>query len=344
MSRAQLEASKPRGYARIVIQFLVTLIVLSIIGGVLSAYHVQLGMTDFYDKVSNLTLLALGVAMMLTLIRVPFKRRLEIRGGPHFATTVSYFASLIVAIVGFLTLLSILQISFSALLVAVGGISIVVGFAISTITTNIISGAFMLTSYPIKVGQRIIITVNNQPGTITAVGALFMTVTTDAGARLIIPNSAVFQGMAFLLDISPNHSSTNVDQGPQLLAKPGDRVISSVYPYPATVTEVTKIVTKLTTDMGQVLIVPNQAILNGNSALIKIQQQDITGPNLLPIAVGDDVRLSSGFTGKITEIGPYYFRVSGTEEDVLLPTVSLTNGGVIVFKKKEKPVPQTAQT
>lgn len=343
MSGHQLEPSESRGYTRIVIEFIVTLIVLSVIGGILSAFHHNLGITDYYEKISDLILLGLGVAMILTLIRLPFKRRLEIRGGPHFATTVSYFASLIVAVVGFLILLSILSISFSALIVAVGGISIVAGFAVSTVTTNIISGAFMLTSYPIKVGQRIIITVNNQPGTITTVGALFMTVTTDSGAKLIIPNSAVFQGMAFLLDIDPSHSSVNVDEkGPQLLAKPGDRVISSIYPYPATVTEVTKIVTKLITDTGQLLVIPNQAILNGNTTLVRIQQQDISGSNL-PIALGDDVRLSSGFTGKITEIGPYYFRVSGTEEDVLIPTVSLMNGGVIVFKKKAKPIPEGVQ-
>lgn len=343
MSEKRSGPPVPTGYTRIVVEFVVTLIVISVVGAILLAYHHSLGITDYYEKISNLILLGLGVLMMLTLIRVPLKRRLEIRGGPHFATTVSYFASLIVAIVGFLTLLSILQISFSALLVAVGGISIVVGFAISTITTNIISGAFMLTSYPIKVGQRIIITVNNQPGTITSVGALFMTVTTDAGAKLIIPNSAVFQGMAFLLDIDTNPNSINLDQNPPLLAKPGDRVISSVYPYPATVTEVTRMVTKLITDTGQVLTIPNQALLNGNSTLVRIQQQSISSSNL-PIALGDEVRLSGGtFTGKVTEIGPYYFRVSGSEEDVLLPTVSLTNGGIIVFKKKVKSVPEDAR-
>jgi small-conductance mechanosensitive channel len=339
MNAAQSKASKPRGYGRIVIEFLVTLIVLSVIGAILPSY-----ISGYYEEFSNIILLGLGVAIMITLIRIPLKRRLEIRGGPHFAITVSYFASLIVAVAGFLALLSVLHISFSALLLAVGGISIVVGFAVSTITTNIISGAFMLTSYPIKVGQRIIITVNNQPGTITAVGALFMTVTTDAGAKLVIPNSAVFQGMAFLLDIDTNHNhgSAHVDESPQLLAKPGDRVISSIYAYPATVTEVTKIVTKLITDTGQLLVIPNQAILNGNTTLVRIQQQDISGMNL-PIALGDDVRLSSGFTGKITEIGPYYFRVSGSDEDVLLPTVSLTNGGVIVFKKKVKSATQSTQ-
>ena len=342
MSRAQSEASILRGYGRIVLEFIIAIIIFSIFVGTISAYQHNLGMTDYYEKIFNLTLLGIGVGVILALIRFPLKRRLEIRGGPHFATTVTYFASLIVAIVGFLTLLSILSISPLVFLTAIGGITIVLGFAVSTIITNIFAGAFMLISYPIKVGQRIIITVNNQPGTITTVGALFMTVTTDAGAKLIIPNSAVFQGAAFLLDIDPNHSSVKIDEGPQLLSKPGDRVISTIYPYPATVTEVTKIVTKLITDTGQLLVIPNQAILNGNTTLVRIQQQDISGSNL-PIALGDDVRLSSGFTGKITEIGPYYFRVSGSEEDVLLPTVSLTNGGVIVFKKKAKAITEGTQ-
>jgi small-conductance mechanosensitive channel len=339
MSVTQPNASNARAYLRIVIEFIITLIVLSVIGGVISGYHM---VSAYYDKISNLILLGLGVLMMITLIRVPLRRRALIHGGPHFAIAVSYFASLIVAIVGFLALLSILSISFNTLLVAVGGISIIVGFAVSTIASNIISGAFMLTSYPIKVGQRIIITVNNQSGTITNVGALFMTVTTDAGARLIIPNSAVFQGGAFLLDIDAPPRSISEGQSPNPLARPGDRVISSIYPYPATVTEVTKMVTKLTTDTGQVLVIPNQAILNGNTTLVQIQQQDISGSNL-PIALGDDVRLSSGFTGKVTEIGPYYFRISSSEEEVLLPTISLTNGGIIAFKKKANSVPENTQ-
>lgn len=338
MSVTLSNAPKETGYTRIVVEFVIALITLSVIGAILSIFPGALGITKFYELISKLILLGLGVAMLFTIIHVPLKHRLRIRGGAHFASSVSFFATVILIIFAFLTLLSVLSISFSALLVAVGGISIVVGFAISTVTTNIISGAFMLTSYPIKVGQRIIITVNNQPGTITDVGALFMTVTTDAGAKLIIPNSAVFQGMAFLLDIDPKASSSKVDNAPQLLAKAGDRVISSLYPYPATVTEVTSMVTKLVTDTGQMLVIPNQAILNGNSTLVKIQQQGAGSYNL-PISLGDEVRLSGGtFTGKVSEIGPYYFRVSGSEEDVLLPTASLTNGGIIVFKKKSKTI------
>jgi small-conductance mechanosensitive channel len=337
MSETRSIAPKERAYTRIVVEFVIAVIALSIIGAILSIFPGALGITKFYELISKLILLGLGVVMILAIIHVPLKRRMQIRGGAHFGSSVSFFATVVLIIFAFLTLLSVLSISFSTLLVAVGGISIVVGFAISTVTTNIISGAFMLTSYPIRVGQRIIITVNNQPGTITDVGTLFMTVTTDAGAKLIIPNSAVFQGMAFLLDINPKQSSSKLDGGPLLLAKSGDRVISSLYPYPATVTEVTSMVTKLVTDTGQLLVIPNQAILNGNSTLVRIEQPQEAGSFNLPIALGDEVRLSGGtFTGKVTEIGPYYFRVSGSEEDVLLPTAGLTNGGIIVFKKKTK--------
>lgn len=334
MNEVESRPSHYHGYGRNLLQFIVTIIVLSAIGGFLTFEHASLGITDFYAEVAKLILLALGVLLILALIRGPLKQTMQVRGGTHFASAFSFFATLVTFVVAFLALLAILSIPASAFLVAVGGVGIVVGFAVSTITTNVISGAFMLTSFPIKIGQRIIITVNNQPGTVTGVSTLFMTVTTDAGAKLIIPNAAIFQGMAFLLDVDSTGKGTGTDSD-ALLAEPGDRVISTLYPYPATVTEVTNMTTKLVTDAGQVLTIPNQAILNGNSGLIKIRQPEGSFSKL-PITVGDEVRLSAGgFEGKVTEVGPYYFRVSGTSEEVLVPIVSLTSGGITVFKKKQ---------
>lgn len=319
-----------RGYTRILLEFAAIIIALSVFGGFLTVEHASLGITDFYARVVGLMLLALGVGTILALIHGPMKHTMESRGGPHFASAFSFFATLITLVAGFIALLATLSIPASAFLVAVGGIGIVAGFAVSTITTNVISGAFMLTSFPIKIGQRIVITVNNQPGTITGVSTLFMTVTTDAGARLIIPNAAIFQGAAFLLDIGHSEKASGSDQ---LLAEPGDRVISTLFPYPATVTEVTELMTKITTDGGQVLSIPNQAILNGASALVKIRTPEV-GLSKLPVALGDQVRLSSGFTGKVTELGPYYFRVTSGEEEAVIPIGSLTSGAVTVFRKK----------
>jgi hypothetical protein len=332
MTNDESHTESGRGYGRVVLQFIVTIVVLSVIGGFLSFEHASLGFTEFYAGVARLILLVVGVVTILALVQGPLRSRMQAREGPHFASAFSFFATLITLILAFLSLLAALSIPATSFFVAVGGIGIVVGFAVSTVTTNIISGAFMLTSFPIKIGQRIIITVNNQPGTITSISTLFMTVTTDAGARLIIPNAAIFQGMAFMLDVGRGGQGTTDSE--TLLGRPGDRVISTLYPYPATVKEVTRLTTKIVTDGGQVLTIPNQAILNGNSALIKIQAPDSVAPTL-PISVGDEVRLSAGgFAGKVTEVGPYYFRVSNDEEEVLVPITSLTSGGISVFKRK----------
>lgn len=340
MNTSSMDNSRPhvqgaKGYDRIISQIVLTIIVLFAVGSFLSLDHVGLGITDFYAEVARLILLGLGVIVVVTLIHRPLKNRMEARGGSHFASAFSFFATLIVVLVAFVSLLTVLSIPLSAFLVAVGGIGIVVGFAVSTITTNVISGAFMLTSFPIKIGQRVIITINNQPGTITGISTLFMTVTTDAGAKLVIPNSAIFEGIAFLLDVDPDDRTKSAGAISSLLAKPGDRVISTLFNYPATVTEVTSIVTKLITDTGQELAIPNQAILNGNSSLVKVEKEG-DGGSRLPIAVGDVVRLGGGsnFAGTVTEVGAYYFRISGEDEDVVLPVLSLTNGGVTLFKKK----------
>lgn len=318
-------------YAKVVVEFIVTIGILVAVGTFLTLEHASFGITEFYTGIARLVILGLAVVTVIALIHGPLRRTMQRRGGPHFASAFSFFATLITLVLGFLALLAILSIPASTFLVAVGGIGIVVGFAVSTITTNIISGAFMLTSFPIKIGQRIIITVNNQPGTVTGISTLFMTVTTDAGAKLIIPNAAIFQGMAFMLDVGSGRRDTSESE--TILAEPGERVISTLYPYPATVKEVTRLTTKIVTDGGQVLTIPNQVILNGNSALIRIEEPG--GRTKLPIAEGDEVRLGgSGFEGKITEVGPYYFRVSSDKEEVLIPLASLTSGSVAVFKKK----------
>lgn len=336
-SNNRWHAKGAKGYFQIVSEIVLTIIVLFAVGIVLSLDHVGLGITDFYAEVARLILLGLGLIVVVTLIHGPLKDRMEARRGSHFASAFSFFATLIIVLVAFMSLLAVLMIPLSAFLVAVGGIGIIVGFAVSTITTNVISGAFMLTSFPIKVGQRVIITVNNQPGTITSISTLFMTVTTDAGAKLVIPNSAIFQGIAFLLDVDPDSRPTSTGAISPLLAKPGDRVISTLFNYPAKVTEVTSVVTKIVTDAGQELVIPNQAILNGNSALVKVEKEG-DGVSRLPIAVGDVVRLGgSNFVGTVTEIGAFYFRISGEGEDVVLPVLSLTSGGVTLFKKKGTP-------
>lgn len=314
-------------YARTAAELAVTTAAFFALGAFLSFEHVALGITAFYAEVTRLVLLALGTTMVMALVQRPMKSRLAARGGLHFANAFAFFATLVVLIVAFLALLAVLSIPATSFLVAVGGITIVIGFAVSTITTNIISGAFMLTSFPIKIGQRIVITVNNQPGTITGISALFMTVTTDAGAKMIIPNAAIIEGFAFLLDTGQGGDVTS------LLARPGERVVSTLYPYPATVKEVTGLFTKVVTDAGQEMIIPNQAILNGGTALIRLDPDQ--PPQPLPVAVGDRVRLSvGGFEGTVTEVGPYYFKVGGAAEEATVPINSLANGGVTVFKKK----------
>lgn len=320
-------------YARTAAELAVTIAAFFALGAFLSFEHVALGITEFYAEVTRLVLLALGTTMVLTLVQRPMKSRLAARGGPHFANAFAFFATLVVLVVAFLALLGVLSIPATSFLVAVGGISIVIGFGISTITTNVISGAFMLTSFPIKIGQRIVITVNNQPGTITGISALFMTVTTDAGAKMVIPNAAIIEGFAFLLDTGEGGGATS------LLARPGERVVPTIYPYPATVTEVTGLFTKVVTDSGQALTIPNQAILNGGTALVRLQSEQPEQPS--PVAVGDQVRLSvGGFEGTVTEVGPYYFKVTGAEEEATVPMISIANGGVTVFKRKAGAEPQ----
>ena len=72
--------------------------------------------------------------------------------------------------------------------------AIIIGFAISTLAGNIISGALMLTTYPAKIGDSISVVNDNIHGTVAEVTFLYTKVMSDGGTEYIVPNTAIMQG------------------------------------------------------------------------------------------------------------------------------------------------------
>jgi small-conductance mechanosensitive channel len=76
-----------------------------------------------------------------------------------------------------------------------GGVTaVIIGIALSTIVGNILSGGLVLTTFPAKIGDSILIVNDNLRGRIDEVNLLYTKIITDQGSEYFVPNNAVIQG------------------------------------------------------------------------------------------------------------------------------------------------------
>lgn len=76
-----------------------------------------------------------------------------------------------------------------------GGVTaVIIGIALSTIVGNILSGGLVLTTFPAKIGDSILIVNDNLRGKIDEVNLLYTKILTDQGSEYFVPNNAVIQG------------------------------------------------------------------------------------------------------------------------------------------------------
>jgi len=142
---------------------------------------------------SNMHILfALAAVAALIYILKDLSKVLDKYLGPHLANLVTFIFEIVIVTVGTLVILSILRVSLTTLLVSGGIAAIVIGLAISTLASNLISGAFIYAAFPIKVGDRVFI--NNIPGKINKITTIYTSIETEGGTELVIPNSALVQG------------------------------------------------------------------------------------------------------------------------------------------------------
>jgi len=111
----------------------------------------------------------------------------------------------------------------------------------------------------------------------------------------------------------------------------GDTVI--VNNVPGTVTELTPLVTRVRTDIGQITI-PNSAISSGTIVITKVQKYDGPVQSRLPYAVGDRVITSympgEGIVKEITALHTFVKLENGRE--IMLLNSSLISGAVGIAK------------
>ena len=97
------------------------------------------------------------------------------------------FTQLIVIAFGVLVAVNLIGFNMSSVLVALGGLSIGIGFGLQNIASNFVSGVILVFERPIKIGDRI--TVEGTYGVVKAINMRSTVVATPEDIDIIIPNS-----------------------------------------------------------------------------------------------------------------------------------------------------------
>ena len=97
------------------------------------------------------------------------------------------FTQLIVTAFGALVAVNLIGFNMSSVLVALGGLSIGIGFGLQNIASNFVSGVILVFERPIKIGDRV--TVEGTYGVVKAINMRSTVVATPEDIDIIIPNS-----------------------------------------------------------------------------------------------------------------------------------------------------------
>ncbi len=156
----------------------------------LFTYSIPIGQTRL-----SLTELALGLATVVmaivfskylqTLLRGKVLPAFQLPENAEFLLLRFIHLSLIA--LGVLVAANLIGFNMNSLLVALGGLSIGIGFGLQNIASNLASGVILIFERPIKIGDRV--SVGNTLGIVAAINLRSTIVTTPEDIDIIVPNS-----------------------------------------------------------------------------------------------------------------------------------------------------------
>ena len=156
----------------------------------LLSYSIPIGQTRL-----SVTSIAVAVAVVLASTLLARYLRVVMRDKvlPPFQLPVNAeflflrFVQLITIGFGFLVAVNLIGFNMNSVLVALGGLSIGIGFGLQNIASNFVSGVIMVFERPIKIDDRV--TVGGTYGIVKAINMRSTVVTTPEDIDIIIPNS-----------------------------------------------------------------------------------------------------------------------------------------------------------
>jgi small-conductance mechanosensitive channel len=208
-------------------------------------------------SVETVILIASGSTTIFLIRR--FKKVMSRRIGLHPATIFSFIMVLIASMITILTILNIFQVSATLLLLGGGIASLVIGLIISTLVGSMLAGTLVLMTNALRVGDSVI--VNNVPGRIEGITAIFTRIRNDVGGEIIIPNTALIQGSVIVTKI-PSDDSALQSRLPYSL---GDKVYTAYMNEEGIVEEITPLNTRILLDSGKEVTFLNISVMTGGN-------------------------------------------------------------------------------
>ncbi|MDV3277887.1 MAG: mechanosensitive ion channel family protein [Nitrososphaerales archaeon] len=199
----------------------------------------------------------IGVGIVVIHLFSNFRKTFSEYANAHFVALVQMLIIIITSLFVLFAVLNTLEVPPNTLLVGGGFLSIVIGLIVSTLFGNIIAGAVLLTTYPFKVGDNVI--VNNVTGRILEITSFYTRILNTSGSETVIPNAAIIQGTAVVSKLSADDSSLST----RLHYSVGDKIYTNYIGGEGTVVEITPLHTKVHLDSGRVARIPNNSIFSG---------------------------------------------------------------------------------
>ncbi len=226
-----------------------------IFGAMISGQTSLLGLQLTLRQVTQVCVTLIAGGLVMVLIRRSSKRIRE-SAGPYAASVFSYVLVILDFFVILLAALDIFDVPVSSLVLGGSFGAIIIGLAVSTLFGNIFSGALMLITKPVGVGDDVLI--NNIPGRIEAISTVFTRIQNESGTETIVPNTAIISGAVTLTKVPPVSEMAG-----RLPFTVGDRVYTSYVGGEGTVKGVSSLYTIVLLDGGKEVRIPNNGIMTG---------------------------------------------------------------------------------
>jgi small-conductance mechanosensitive channel len=162
-------------------------------------FAAELGIQHFQIQITSSVVTIIISFLVIKSIRRIIFRFMSKKISHHAGSTISFFTIILISLFATLSLLHQWDINPQAVLVGGGVTAVIIGIALSTIVGNILSGGLVLTTFPAKIGDSILIVSDNLRGRIDEVNLLYTKIRTTQGSEYFVPNNALIQGSIRLM-------------------------------------------------------------------------------------------------------------------------------------------------
>ncbi|MHB8546502.1 MAG: mechanosensitive ion channel family protein [Nitrosotalea sp.] len=214
--------------------------------------HIQIAKT--------IVTIILALAIITAIRRV--LKRFSNKMPAQFSAGISFFAIIVISLMASISLLYQWNIEPQEILVGGGVVAIIVGIGISTIVGNIFSGGLMLTTFPAKIGDSIMIVNDNIHGKVEEINMMYTKIITDHDTEYVVPNNAIIQGNVRIMKEIPLTDRLPYNEGDKIELK------SSSDKYAGIITKITPEFTTIL-DGNKEVIITNSSIFDGKFIITK---------------------------------------------------------------------------